>query len=135
MIASESHPAADIVLIPLPPRIYAGIAPLVFTEAHTRVDIRIRPTSGATLLGYPFGFYDQKHFLPIWKTGHVASEPSVDFEGRPAFLVDVSAFPGMSGSPVCVANGVYETEDGTLRSGRLWRLLGSSQRCRWPART
>lgn len=124
-LTSSSHPAADIVLVPIPPRLYAGLAPLVFTEAHTRTDIKIRPTSGATLLGYPFGFSDQKHYLPVWKTGHVASEPNVDFEGQPAFLVDVSAFPGMSGAPVlAVANGVYETEDGQLRSGRLWRLLG-----------
>ena len=124
-LASDAYPAADIVLIPLPPSVYEGLAPLVFTEAHTRGDIRIRPTSGATLLGYPYGFYDQKHFLPVWKTGHVASEPSVDFEGRPVFLVDVSAFPGMSGSPVlAVANGIYETEDGSMRSGRIWKLLG-----------
>jgi hypothetical protein len=124
-LTSGDHPAADIVLVPIPPRVYAGLAPLVFTEAHTRADIRIRPTSGATLLGYPFGFSDQKHYLPVWKTGHVASEPNVDFEGQPAFLVDVSAFPGMSGAPVlAVANGVYETRDGQLRSGRLWRLLG-----------
>jgi trypsin-like peptidase len=124
-IASEAYPAADIVLVPIPARSYQGIAPLVFTEAHTRGDIRIRPTSGATLLGYPYGFYDQKHYLPVWKTGHVASEPSVDFEGRPLFLVDVSAYPGMSGSPVlAVANGIYETEDGSMRSGRIWKLLG-----------
>ncbi len=124
-VASEAYPAADIVLLPVPPRAYANIPQLVFIEAHTRADIRIRPTSGATLLGYPFGFYDQKHFLPIWKTGHVASEPSVDFEGRPVFLVDVSAFPGMSGSPVlAVANGLYESEDGSMRSGRIWKLLG-----------
>lgn len=124
-IASDVHPAADIVLIPVPPDAYRGIRLQVFTEAHTRGDIRIRPTSGATLLGYPFGFYDQKHFLPVWKTGHVASEPAVDFEGRPVFLVDVSAFPGMSGSPVlAVANGLYEAEDGSMRSGRIWKLLG-----------
>ena len=124
-IASDAYPAADIVLVPLPTRAYEGIAPLVFIEAHTRGDIRIRPTSGATLLGYPYGFYDQKHYLPVWKTGHVASEPAVDFEGRPVFLVDVSAFPGMSGSPVlAVANGIYETEDGSMRSGRIWKLLG-----------
>ena len=118
---------------------YEGLAPLVFTEAHTRGDIRIRPTSGATLLGYPYGFYDQKHFLPVWKTGHVASEPSVDFEGRPVFLVDVSAFPGMSGSPVlAVANGLYETEDGSMRSGpdleAARHLLGDAGRPRAPAR-
>ena len=124
-VASEAYPAADIVLIPVPARAYQGIPQRVFVEAHTVADIKIRPTSGATLLGYPFGFYDQKHFLPIWKTGHVASEPGVDFEGRPVFLVDVSAFPGMSGSPVlAVANGLYESEDGSMRSGRIWRLLG-----------
>jgi len=124
-VESDVYPAADIVLVPVPERVYEGIRPRVFIEAHTRENIKIRPTSGATLLGYPFGFSDQKHFLPVWKTGHVASEPSVDFEGRPVFLVDVSAFPGMSGSPVlAVVNGVYETEDGALRSGRLWKLLG-----------
>lgn len=124
-IASETYEAADLILLPVPPAAYQNAHLPVFTEDHTRVDIRIRPTSGATLLGYPFGFYDTTNFLPIWKTGHVASEPDVDFEGRPAFLVDVSAFPGMSGSPVlAVANGVYEAADGSVRTGRVLRLLG-----------
>lgn len=124
-IQSEIVPAADVVLVPLPKAAYEGIRLYVFTEAHTRGDIKIRPTSGATLLGYPYGFYDTVNRLPVWKTGHVASEPSVDFEGRPVFLVDVSAFPGMSGSPVlAVANGVYEAEDGSMRTGRVLRLLG-----------
>jgi hypothetical protein len=123
--SSETYPNADVVLVPLPPRVYAGISPYVFVEGHTRGDIRIRPTSGATLLGYPYNFYDKKHLLPIWKTGHVASEPDVDFNGDPTFLVDVSAFPGMSGSPVlAVASGIYETEDGVMRSGRVIKLLG-----------
>jgi len=124
-IQSDSYEAADLVLLPLPPAAYADAHLPVFTEDHTQVDIKIRPSSGATLLGYPFGFYDTRHFLPIWKTGHVASEPDVDFEGRPAFLVDVSAFPGMSGSPVlAVANGVYEALDGSVRTGKVIRLLG-----------
>jgi hypothetical protein len=124
-LTSETHPNADVVLVPLPPQSYEDLRLFVFTEAHTRGDIRIRPTSGATLLGYPFGFYDTRHFLPVWKTGHIASEPDVDFEGRPVFLVDVSAFPGMSGSPVlAVANGIYESEDGVMRSGRVLKLLG-----------
>jgi hypothetical protein len=119
---SEAYPNADVVLVPLP----AKVLPLyVFTEEHTRSDIRIRAASAATLLGYPYGFFDRRHLLPIWKTGHVASEPDVDFEGEPTFLVDVSAFPGMSGSPVlAVATGIYESEDGTMRSGRIRRLMG-----------
>jgi hypothetical protein len=124
-VSSDSFPNADVVLVPLPAKVYAGIPQYVFTEMHTKADIKIRPTSGATLLGYPYGFYDKKHLLPVWKTGHVASEPDVDFEGEPTFLVDVSAFPGMSGSPVlAVATGIYETEDAVMRSGRVLKLLG-----------
>jgi hypothetical protein len=124
-ISSETHAAADLVLVPVPRAAWDGAGLYVFTESHTQIDIKIRPTSPTTLLGYPFGFYDTSHFLPIWKTGHVASEPDVDFEGRPAFLVDVSVFPGMSGSPVlAVSNGVYESESGTMLTGRATRLLG-----------
>ncbi|NQW03955.1 MAG: trypsin-like peptidase domain-containing protein [Acidobacteria bacterium] len=122
---SIEHPEADLVLLPLPKTSYASIAMYVFVESHTKSDIRIRPTSGATLLGYPFGFSDTKNRLPVWKTGHVASEPQVDFQGHPAFLVDVSAFPGMSGSPVlAVVNGVYEDESEVMRTGHVLRLLG-----------
>jgi len=122
---SDAYPDADVVLVPLPPNAYSNIKLYVFTEAHTQTPIRIRPASGVTLLGYPYGFYDHKHWLPIWKTGHIASEPDVDFEGEPAFLADVSAFPGMSGSPVlAVANGIYESEEGGMRSGDAHKLLG-----------
>lgn len=122
---STDHPAADVILLPMPQAAYANIAMYVFVEDHTRTDIRIRPTSGATLLGYPYGFSDTTNRLPVWKTGHVASEPQVDFQGNPAFLVDVSAFPGMSGAPVlAVANGVYEDEREVMRTGRVLRLLG-----------
>jgi hypothetical protein len=124
-ITSQSAPEADLVLLPIPPSAYAGVSLYVFTETHTHGDIKMRPTSGATLLGYPYGFADTAHDLPVWKTGHVASEPSVDFDNLPVFLVDVSAFPGMSGSPVlAVANGIYENEDGQMRTGRVLKLLG-----------
>jgi len=121
-VSSTMYQDADIVLLPLP----AQMVPLyVFTESNTRGDLKVRPTLGATLLGYPYGFFDTKHLLPIWKTGHIATEPDVDFEGDPTFLVDVSAYPGMSGSPVlAVATGIYESTDGTMRSGRVHKLLG-----------
>lgn len=124
-IASDTAPESDLVLLPIPAAAYQGVSLYVFTEAHTHGDIKMRPTSGATLLGYPYGFADTAHDLPVWKTGHIASEPSVDFDNLPVFLVDVSAFPGMSGSPVlAVANGIYENEEGQMRSGRVLKLLG-----------
>lgn len=123
---SEEHPDADLVLVPMPPATYEGIEMYVFTEEHTRGRITVRPTSPATLLGYPYGFSDNVNRLPVWKTGNIASEPHMDFQGKPAFLVDVSAFPGMSGSPVlAVANGVYEDHNGQFVTGKgFTRLLG-----------
>jgi hypothetical protein len=124
-IMNQEHPNADMILLPLPPKTYEKADLWVFSEAHTVGNIMIRPTSQATLLGYPYGFFDTTNFLPVWKTGHVASEPRMDFQGDPVFLVDVSAFPGMSGSPVlAVANGAYETESGTTATGRMVKLLG-----------
>lgn len=121
-VQSTEFPKADLVLVPLPKQ---PVPLRVFTEDHTRTDLKIRASSAVTLLGYPYGFFDQRHLLPIWKTGHVATEPDVDFEGDPTFLVDVSAFPGMSGSPVlAVMAGIYEGEDGVMRSGRVRKLLG-----------
>ncbi len=124
-VSSSDFPDADVVLVPVAPSIYAGTNLIVFSEGHTLGDIRIRPTTEATLIGYPYGFYDTKNSLPVWKTGHLASEPDIDFEGQPVFLVDISAFPGMSGSPLlAVANGVYENLRGEMGTGHVIRLLG-----------
>ena len=125
-IQSKQIPEADVVLVPLVPQLYDGKGQLfAFSDAHTQTDMKMRPASQAVLLGYPYGFFDTRNFLPVWKTGHLATEPSVDFQGQPVFLVDVSAFPGMSGSPVVgVAQGVYESESGGMMSGLQRKLLG-----------
>ena len=60
-------------------------------------------------IGYPSGFYDRKHSLPILRTGIIASIPKLDFDGRPCILVDAPVFGGSSGSPVFVIhNGQYQ---------------------------
>lgn len=126
-IQSQQFPEADVVLVPIVSSLYEGRGQLTaFSEAHTLVDMKVRPASQAVLLGYPYGFFDTRNFLPVWKTGHLATEPSVDFQGQPVFLVDVSAFPGMSGAPVvAVSNGVYESEAGDMMTGVIQkRLLG-----------
>lgn len=125
-IQSRQFPEADVVLVPLVSQLYDGRGQLfVFSEAHTQIDMKVRPASQAVLLGYPYGFFDTRNFLPVWKTGHLATEPDVDFQGQPVFLVDVSAFPGMSGSPVVgIANGVYESESGAMMTGIQRKLLG-----------
>ncbi|MDI3475373.1 MAG: hypothetical protein PWQ79_1921 [Thermococcaceae archaeon] len=55
-------------------------------------------------VGYPGGFYDERHFLPIVRKGITATPPYIDFNGWKAFLIDASVFPGSSGSPVFLYN-------------------------------
>jgi hypothetical protein len=51
-------------------------------------------------VGYPNGMFDRKHYTPIIRRGTTATPIQLDFDGRPAFLIDASVFPGSSGSPV-----------------------------------
>jgi hypothetical protein len=51
-------------------------------------------------VGFPNGMFDEKHYLPIVRRGHIATSPDLDFNGEPIFLIDASVFPGSSGSPV-----------------------------------
>lgn len=67
-----------------------------------------------SIIGFPLGFSSAGAF-PIWKTGHIASDPELDYQGIPAFLIDATTRLGMSGSPVVVRLfGGYATRSGTL---------------------
>lgn len=125
-ITNNSTPDADMVVIPIPTFLYNGcVVKCISEQWASSGNLRIRPTSSVTLIGYPYGFYDTKNALPIYKTGCVASEPYIDFEGMPSFLIDISAFPGMSGSPAfAIAYGIYENEEGNSVAGGARRFLG-----------
>jgi hypothetical protein len=124
-ISPVKQPDADVAVLPIPVTTYQDCKINCMSPDWSSRDLRVRPTSPITLIGYPYGFYDSTNQLPIWKTGSVASEPDVDFDGKPLFLVDVSAFPGMSGSPVlAISHGTFETEDGNVSTGRMNRFLG-----------
>lgn len=122
---SEEFPEADVAIIPMISTLAEGARVFGISEDWTKGNIKIRPTSTITLIGYPYGYYDKVNCLPIWKTGSIASEPDIDFEGKSLFLVDVSAFPGMSGSPAfAIAHGAYEMTDGPTTVGHVQKFLG-----------
>jgi len=62
----------------------------------------IGPTERVLFVGYPDGLHDETHLLPILRTGTIASIPSVDFNGKPVFLIDAQVYGGSSGSPVLI---------------------------------
>jgi len=124
-LSSEEFPYSDVAIIPLVSSLYSDTKVFGISEDWTGSNIKVRPTSTITLIGYPYGYYDKRNWLPIWKTGSIASEPDVDFEGKPLFLIDISAFPGMSGSPAfAIAYGAYETVQGPTTVGHVQKFLG-----------
>jgi hypothetical protein len=123
-ITSSSCPEADVAVIPLLNSLYNGCDIKALSPEWAEGDVKIRPATTVTLVGYPNGFYDQTNALPVWQTGSVASEPEIDFEGKPLFLIDVSAVPDMSGAPVfAISYGTYQRKNGSIK-GEVQKFLG-----------
>jgi hypothetical protein len=76
-------------------------------------------------IGYPWGLWDEKNYLPVFRKGITASPITVDFEGDKKFLIDASVFPGSSGSPVFLFNnGAYNPKSGGITMGTRLKFLG-----------
>jgi hypothetical protein len=89
---------------------------------------RLGIASDVFTIGFPIGFdpIDEPAF-PIWTRGSIAWPPKLDWNGRPAFLIDSRSRQGQSGSPV-VFYADEKTDfiggDGEVRRGPAWGLLG-----------
>ncbi|MFZ6177465.1 S1 family peptidase [Nannocystis pusilla] len=79
-----------------------------------------------TLIGYPYGFYDEVNYLPVARRGTTAVPLWVDWRGRAEFLIDIAGFRGNSGGPVLLFDrGNYTDKHGTFMAGRTrLHLLG-----------
>lgn len=89
-------------------------------------DMRAYVGIPVSIIGYPLGFAGPGRF-PIWKTGHIASEPDLDYNGEPLFLIDATTRGGMSGAPVVLRQvGGYMTKSGDQKivPGVSTRFLG-----------
>lgn len=110
------HPlgrTVDVVGLPLN-NLHPSVAiyPFDLTLAHT--DMIPQVAMPVSIIGYPFGIGTAGAW-PIWKTGHIASDPDLDYGNRPAFLIDATTRGGMSGSPVVLRlTGRYETRSGSF---------------------
>lgn len=72
--------------------------------------------------GFPLGFFDTVHHLPVVRQASIASHFGVRFQGLGFFLTDGRMHRGSSGSPVLarVDGGTDGRPDGVVR----WCLLG-----------
>jgi S1-C subfamily serine protease len=76
--------------------------------------------SSLLIVGFPLGFHDTVHHLPVVRQATIASSFGVRFQGQGYFLTDARTHRGTSGSPVVMRTAAAERSDGELP----WKLLG-----------
>ncbi len=89
-----------------------------FTPAHLQRSLQ-EVEVGASLLivGFPLGFHDGLHHLPVVRQAIIASSFGVRFQGLGYFLTDARTHRGTSGAPVVMHS---PSTDAQLP----WKLLG-----------
>jgi Trypsin-like peptidase domain len=118
-------PRADFVTLPLTQLNDVDLFPhsLGFGDPA----IHCIPADVVSVIGFPFGLTGGG-CLALWVTGFIASEPSINFNNMPIFLIDCRSRPGQSGSAV-IANrngGLVTLDDGSSAefNGPVSRFLG-----------
>ncbi len=90
-----------------------------FTPAHLLAELDTVEVGTALLIvGFPLGFHDDLHHLPVVRQAIVASAFGVRFQGRGFFLTDGRTHRGTSGAPVVARSA--DPACGSLP----WTLLG-----------
>ena len=75
--------------------------------------------SSALIVGFPLGFHDTLHHLPVVRQSVIASAFGMRFQGEGYFLTDARTHRGTSGSPV-----VMRDHDADADVQLPWKLLG-----------
>jgi len=96
--------------------VYRAFTPKHLQSPGDRVEV------GTTLLvvGFPLGFHDMLHHMPVVRQAVVASSFGLRFQGEGYFLTDARTHRGSSGAPVVMRIPGSEPELGDLP----WKLLG-----------
>ncbi|MGD8956300.1 MAG: serine protease [Chromatiaceae bacterium] len=120
--ASDAAGQVDIALIELDRKampqttVYRAFTPSHLLQEPDRVEV------GMSLLvvGFPLGFHDTLHHMPVVRQAIIASSFGLRFQGEGYFLTDARMHRGTSGSPVVMRAG----EDEDLLGDLCWKLLG-----------
>lgn len=114
----------DVVALPLTKTTGVDLYPYDLSDPEPR--IAFGPSDDVSIIGFPFGMTGGGAF-GIWVQGTLATEPNVDFQDLPAFLVDSRTRSGQSGSPVIIyATSSFRSETGdvNIMTGARERFVG-----------
>jgi S1-C subfamily serine protease len=102
----REHPGlgdkVDVVAVPInDPLVLSNHFVGAFTPEDIRGQNKPLPMGQEVLIvGFPLGFHDTVHHLPIVRSATIATSFSHPFKGEPYFLTDARMHRGTSGSPV-----------------------------------
>jgi hypothetical protein len=96
--------------------VYRAFAPCHLIDPADQIEV------GTSLLvvGFPLGFHDTLHHLPVVRQAVIASSFGMRFQGEGYFLTDARTHRGTSGAPVVMRIAEPTAEQEELP----WRLLG-----------
>jgi hypothetical protein len=92
-----------------------------FTPDHLHEpDDRVEVGTPMLIVGFPLGFHDTLHHMPVVRQAVNASAFGLRFQGKGYFLTDARTHRGTSGAPVVMR----VPDDGEAMGQLPWRLLG-----------
>ena len=92
-----------------------------FTPAHLQsMDDPVEIGRSVLIVGFPLGFHDTLHHLPVVRQSVIASAFGMRFQGQGYFLTDARTHRGTSGAPVVMRDPSAASEGTVLP----WKLLG-----------
>ena len=101
-----------------------------FTPAHLQDSLdAIEVGSALLIVGFPLGFHDTLHHLPVVRQAVISSSFGLRFQGQGYFLTDARTHRGTSGAPVVMRWAADTSAAGRERTAHgdadlPWKLLG-----------
>ena len=92
-----------------------------FTPRHLHASLdQVEVGTSLLLVGFPLGFHDALHHMPVVRHAVIASSFGLRFQGEGYFLTDARTHRGTSGAPVVMR----VTDPGAEHADLPWMLLG-----------
>lgn len=116
---SDSGGDIDVAVIEIDRALLPATAEIrCFTPAHLQDELgQVEAGKDLLIVGFPLGFHDTMHHLPVVRHAVIASAFGIRFQGQGFFLTDARTHRGTSGAPVVM-------HDLGADAALPWRLLG-----------
>ena len=118
---ADSAGGVDVAMIELEREALPATAVFrAFTPAHLQASSdQVEVGSSLLVIGFPLGFHDALHHMPVVRHAALASSFGLRFQGQGYFLTDARTHRGTSGAPV-----VMRAPGPAAPDALPWKLLG-----------